>query len=506
MAQTYTALKTRIASIFQDSGGAIFDQNTDKELELTIKDCLRDFSLIFPYIPSYPDVFQVESRAGTATSDTAGALVDATNSQFLSTDVGKIVYNEDDKIWAIVTAYVSTSQLTLSKDIFPDGNENYSIFNKGCTNTKQINIEDITDRIDIRDGDRLEYPIGTRRNIDSVDGDILTIGYDSAVNDTSETDADKDVQIFFRKYHRVSQLTTLTGAVNLIAGYDAGDTSMILDALQTSGTIEQDQEFTIAGTRGTYRVTTNAPITAEAATISFWPGLANDVDNNIVITFKRSTLTPNLESAFCKYVAGVMAINKSSMPIKESVNVIAILSKVNIAIDEMSNRINQAIKDVDAGRDKVNKGNTLINANAAGAITKVDAEIVQALADLDTGRALINDINKGGAGVPGNYAQYAAGDIRNANGYLQEAQSYFNQARADETLATNYGMLGTRELGNASQYLNQAIGHMRRIASEISIAGTWRLYQEWGERKKAEAERDMQSMIRTFPYEIYART
>ncbi|KKM19635.1 hypothetical protein LCGC14_1653550, partial [marine sediment metagenome] len=97
MAWTFSAIKTRISSLLQDTGGKIFKTATDGEMELEIIDSGFEIARWVPYIPSAPDVFQIESRTGSATSDTASALVDATNAQFLSGDVGKVIYNTDTK-------------------------------------------------------------------------------------------------------------------------------------------------------------------------------------------------------------------------------------------------------------------------------------------------------------------------------------------------------------------------------------------------------------------------
>lgn len=322
MAWTHSAIKTRISSILQDPSATIFDTATDKEMELEIIDSGFAIAKWVPHVDSAPDVFQIESRTGTATSDTSGALVDGTNAQFLSTDVDKVVFNATDKTWGIVTAYVSTSQLTLNKDLFPDGNETYYMFNKGCKNINQINIEDIVDRYEIEDGDRIEHPIGTRRNIDSVEGDILTIGVDTSVLDDSSQVDDASpnvaVHVYFRKRHFISVMTDLSGIVDLSAGYDAGDTSMMIDSLTTGDVIKAGQLFTIAGTRGTYRVTTAVTVASSEAIVAFYPGLENDVDNDTVVTFKQSTLKPTLEPLFCRYVAAKLAMSKPSLIIPES--------------------------------------------------------------------------------------------------------------------------------------------------------------------------------------------
>ncbi|KKK61553.1 hypothetical protein LCGC14_3013190, partial [marine sediment metagenome] len=136
-------------------------------------------------------------------------MVDATKSQFLSTDVDKVIRNTTNNTWAIVTAYVSATQLTLSKDIMVDGNEHYEIYNKGCTNRFQINIEDVTDYFGPEEHGvvSVEYPIGTRRNF-SIEGDILTIDV-RRVSDSKvvEPATNTEVLVKFETRQRVSQLT-----------------------------------------------------------------------------------------------------------------------------------------------------------------------------------------------------------------------------------------------------------------------------------------------------------
>lgn len=64
---------------------------------------------------------------GTADENTANHLVDDANSQFTAGDVGKRVFNIDDGIWGVVTAFVDAGDLTLAADTFPAGTEDYSI-------------------------------------------------------------------------------------------------------------------------------------------------------------------------------------------------------------------------------------------------------------------------------------------------------------------------------------------------------------------------------------------
>jgi len=69
----------------------------------------------------------VTSKLGTASATTANHLIDTTLSQFTAGDLGKWVYNSTDKTYAIVTAYNSSSDLTLDTDIMASG-EAYELY------------------------------------------------------------------------------------------------------------------------------------------------------------------------------------------------------------------------------------------------------------------------------------------------------------------------------------------------------------------------------------------
>ena len=272
---------------------------TDAILTKKVDEGLDELSQYIPHIVKH--TFQLESRTGKATSDTANALVDGTNAHFLSGDTSKVVYNVDDKTWAVVTAYVSTSQLTLSKDIFPDGDENYKMFNAGCKSNNQFNIEDMeSDYLWIHS---LEYPVGIEREVDFIFGDIVNVGIDFVPADTSDDDTDKNVDVHFAKRQFVSQLTDFAGAVNNGSGYAAGSTSMAIDALQDgTPTIAVGQEFTVAGIRGVYRVTTAVAVASNAATITFFPGLESAAEDDDVITLVQSTLRAHQEELLIELV------------------------------------------------------------------------------------------------------------------------------------------------------------------------------------------------------------
>src|SRR3990167_7143759 len=279
---SYTAFRDNIEAKLQDSTNTNF---STAELDTFISDACREAGRYVPHIVQVS--FTLESRFGTASSTSSGNLVDATESQFVSGDVGKVLYNTTDKTWAVIKTYTSATTVALSKDIMASG-ESYEIYNAGCTQNNQVSLSNIDDYLDI---EKVEYPIGTNRNWE-IDGTVLTIDVyyvpDSKVL-SSGTQPDTEVLVRFKKRHLISQLTDLLGAVNNAPGYSAGDTSMAINSIQSTGTIETGQEFTIANTRGTYTVTADATISGNAATITFFPGLESSVANSVVVTFTQST-------------------------------------------------------------------------------------------------------------------------------------------------------------------------------------------------------------------------
>ncbi|KKN74866.1 hypothetical protein LCGC14_0386150 [marine sediment metagenome] len=304
MAKTFATIVDDIQSKLQDDGTLFTDAKVAEEIERVFREISQP-SHIDPYIRR--ESFKLETRTGEATSDTANALVDATNAQFLSTDVDKVIYNTDDRTWAIVTAYVSASQLTLDRDAFPDGNENYEMFNKGCINNLQINIEDVTDYIGadhgvLQDAEHSpEFPLGTKRNV-KVAGDILTVGIDFAPDDSADSDADIEVFVWFMVRHRVSQLTDLAGATT--SAISAAATSVPVDGFSGTEIVAEGTEFKIAGVRGQYRVTAAVTLSSGAGTLVVSPPLEAAAAENDVVTVIGSTLTPKLEQIVVDLTAG----------------------------------------------------------------------------------------------------------------------------------------------------------------------------------------------------------
>ena len=310
--QTWAEMRDLIEQKLQDTGNAVF---STAELDLYIPDGLVEISEYAPYIRR--ETYTIESRTGTATSTTTSALADATEAQFVSGDVGKVIFNDTDNTFAAVTAFVSSSQLTLSKDIMASG-EQYRMFNKGCRGNREINLEDLGDGL-WRGGHRMidavVYPTmsNLRRYRDwEVDGDILRIDLGFAPDDSKLTGANKEIYVYYAARHRLSIMTDLAGAVNNGSGYSAGDTSMAIDALNAAEVVTADDEFTIANLRGVYRVTADVTLSSGAGTISFYPGLESDVGDDIVITFSQGSLDPTLERLLADLVAGKAAMEKGS--------------------------------------------------------------------------------------------------------------------------------------------------------------------------------------------------
>ena len=272
---------------------------TDAIVTVQLEDALREVSDYEPYVMMHS--FKLESRTGTADEDKTNALVDDANTQFVDViDIGKVIYNTTDRTWAVVKAFVDTGELTLSKDIFPDGDEAYKIFNKGCHTIKQINIEDVTDYIGPDHGViAVEYKTLRKprafRNW-KVEGDILTLDIDFSPPDSADSDADIEVFVWFNKVHRVSQLADLAGTVSGTPA--AGATTFTIAAVGSgSDVIAEDTLFTfyLSTVRGTYKVKYDLTLSGGGGAIIFWPGLESAPDNGAIVFFVGSTLNRRLE-------------------------------------------------------------------------------------------------------------------------------------------------------------------------------------------------------------------
>ncbi len=317
MALSYATILTRISQLLQDTSLATYDAT---ELGMWIEDELKRISR---YHPHFVDVvFQIESRSGSDATGTASALTDSVKSQFLSTDAAKekVVHNITDDTWAVVTAYTSTSVMTLSRDIM-DAGESYEIYNKRCRNKRQIYIGDMPS-LYRQKVVSVEYPIGTERNF-KLFNDVVELDVeDSAIfdsNSTLTTLNSVDVLIRFAVPHILCQMTDLEGA--LTAATEAeGDTQIAVGSLGATELIEAGEQFTLENHRSLYIITTDVTTSGNAATLTFYPPLEAGALINEVVTFRKSTLTPELEEILCQRVAARAVLSDTIKKI-DAVNV-----------------------------------------------------------------------------------------------------------------------------------------------------------------------------------------
>ncbi len=299
MSRNYAETVVLVSQKLQDTSLAIYDST---EIGFMIEEALKDIDFNRAY-PHHVDViYKIESRTGNDTAGTASSLTDTTKLQFLAGDVQKTVRNTTQNKWATIETNSSTSVNTLSSDIMASG-DNYEIYDKYCTNEKQIFIGSVAD-LGYLWIESVEYPIGTPRNYKLYQGGtVLEIMKDFIGDSDSTLDvlADIDVLVRFAKPHRLLQGTTTGG--ELTADEPLGETTIAVDGLETTGTYERGDEFNIQFHRAVYTLTADTTLTAGAGNLSITPGLEVAATDNDDITFIVSTLTPDAESVFADYVA-----------------------------------------------------------------------------------------------------------------------------------------------------------------------------------------------------------
>lgn len=220
---------------------------------------------------------------------------------------------------------------------------------------------------------------------------VLTVGHHVLTEDNGTDSAnstewwDSRIYLHCAKKHRLNPMTDLVGAVNNALGYAEGIKSMAINGLQSSGTIYKNTTFKITGIDGIYTVTADATIATNAATISFYPGLAAAVANATVVTFETSTLTPELE----RLVAEATAARAAQAWVGAGRTALnsAVTAAGNAAthLGTVAARVLQAVQDINTGRTEANKAATIITA-AGTAIGKVDARLTQVITDIGSAR------------------------------------------------------------------------------------------------------------------------
>lgn len=392
MAKAHALLITEVAQELQDTSKVLW---VNGELVIQLEDVLREVSEYDPYIVR--EVYELESRTGKATATTSAKLEDTDETQFVSVvDINKVIFNKTKRTWAIVTAVDSTSVLSISKDIMTSGDE-YRMYNRDCWNNKQIYLGDVEDYIGDDHGvtgpDRdtspvVEYRLGRLarefRNA-KVSGHILSVDTNFEPVDSKQANLvqrEVEVGVWFRKRHQVSQLTDLVGTVS--GAEVAGATTMDFADLSGSEVVAEDTEFTVANARGLYRVITAVTLSTGSTTtngVSFWPPALDAFASGAVLTITGSTLTRKLERLVVQLCAGRAAISKGALLLQQS--------------------------------------NDAITAN-----DKATARVGVSQAALASAMATLNKVNKGGPGVPAQYAAQAAAQLATGTGYSAIAQMY----------------------------------------------------------------------------------
>jgi len=302
---SYANIQDRVEQYLQDTTNAVYDTT---ELGYWIEDGLKEYSTISPHVIEME--FQIESRHGNSSATSANNLVDSNKGQFVAGDVGKVVYNDTDKTWAVVETYTDANTLALSADIFTSG-EAYYIYDKRCRNDKQIYIGGAADTLKISElltPIRAEYPCNyfprRWRTIRlSQGGEVLELQIDFNPDDSDPNDTNSRTLVIveFNKTHVLSQLTDWSGELTADASLAA--TSIAIDGMGAAEVIEAGEEFHLQNHRSLYVVTEAVTMSSGAGTVKFYPGLEAAATDNDDIEFAKSTLKPEHEVAFAKLVA-----------------------------------------------------------------------------------------------------------------------------------------------------------------------------------------------------------
>ena len=285
-----------------------------------------------------------------------------------------------------------------------------------ATASNEIDISGLTNLMRVT---HAEYLVGQTprelRNIEYLTDDLINIEY------WTTPTAGNDLYLYCKKYHvLVDPPSTLTGAV--VGDTAANTTSVPIDGLGT-GTIKAGTLVTFTGIMGQYKVSADATITANAATIVLTGGLREAVGDNTVVTLKCSSLSGQLERVIPELAAAHCAMNWTYDA----------RSQFDLAVTDMG-------------------------------VAKTEADLADAQVDLGvtataSASSLANKVNVG-AGVS-DYLNIAQLDNTNANGYLQSAAGANAVAAGRARIATL--QLNLHKLGQLRYQM--AINELRRMRS-----------------------------------------
>jgi hypothetical protein len=249
---------------------------------------------------------------------------------------------------------------------------------------------------------------------------------DGADTEDSTVYWQSDVYVRCGEVHKVTEQTDLAGAIDsgAAAGYAAGSWAINVDGLGT-GTIEKNTLFTIAGCDGLYRVTADATIGTNEATLFIEPCLREIAAENAVVTFKPSSLKPYDEVLLARLAAARLAMYHIGLGRTAISSAITASALINSSTDSMSARLTQAATDLGTVRTHV----ASLLSGAATKLATADTTIGTALTTLGLGKtAAGNIVITDSIGDADTQIDLAITDINNARGTLATSKS----AIADE--------------------------------------------------------------------------
>lgn len=307
---------------------------------------------------------------------------------------------------------------------------------------------------------------------------VLTAVAESDDNGADTADSTKYwreyAYLFCRKIHTLTTLTDLAGAIDLVAGYNAGAVLIHVDVLG-SGTIPKNTILTIAGVPGSYRVTADATIGSNETDITISPGLAGRAPNNAVVTIRPSSLTPELERLLPELVAARVALNWIG-DTRTSVDAVrVILDTVSTELGKVGARLTNAVAHIASGAGEITD-------KRAAAIAELDLApqmILDAETDLDAATSLINKVTRGDNPV-GERIASARARLANVSAEVTLARGYLSQHStgiAFDRLAGRELQAGNGYASESTGYINEAMARLRTDTLQLTRMQTWAKYK-----------------------------
>lgn len=249
--------------------------------------------------------------------------------------------------------------------------------------TVDVKVIDLAGISGLRRVTRLEYPVGTVprdfRNFVHIDDERVEI-------DTTRTPS-------------AGESGTLTGTLT----FTAGSTAVTGSGTDFDGELEAKNMIRVSTGSRWYRV---ASITDDTNLVLAEPCSTEDAgadtagatkycteaclvycEKDHILTEEKSSLPPQMERIIIEGAVANCAENWINTARTQIASAIDAVSQVKSSVDQMSNRIAQALIDLENGRAyiayKMTEANTAVTTGAT--------ELAQAITDLDNGRALIGD-------------------------------------------------------------------------------------------------------------------